>query len=679
MSVRIQGTPTQQMRMWPSPAIQHQHAGNVAMNPPSVQQQERQVSSGNSSYEPATRYSTAGRYSSPPPPTKNPLLAEPHTARAQWTIAQTPLSNRNSMECSPLPPQRIQSAHSLTAPSSGPSYQPQHSTVSLPAGLVMPAGGSSEEMATARLPVPAWPTGSPAPNRLSGAVRQGSVGGCSTASMPISSPGQGAREMKHIFPNVSPFPECFTKPDMEKEPRKSLYGDNGEDDNIPQMIRDLHSDYLKRKEEQGEDKTKKEKRDKARAALKIADGAEALRRAIREAEESHMPLDEIQEWRDRLTEMDRQSLEKERLQERQQLQQKNSDLAARLHEVSESDRQKSMELDERTATLQQERAHLAEKERMLSEVESKLRNEVDSNMNLRSQLDEARCKINEKDVLVHATQAALSSKDQQAHANSVESIQQEEEKKSLQHEIETLKVRLNSMQKRLDSMTMENEALKKKTGDLQKERREDDGKLREKTGKLKVLEEEVVRLRTKTLQEEQQVIVERNRKEGRLDDRERHVQEQERMLHLHRKEIQEEEKRLRAELQAFKEREVDVEKAAKRVAPVEKENRNLKQTIQEQKKVMWDLQCENHRDQISASFITPGEFFKLHQQQEEVFKSEFSNMANLQNQADVASYELQRARREIEVLRKHLPSSAASSVERELVLRSREPAPEPER
>mmetsp|Transcript_100062 Transcript_100062/g.177541 ORF Transcript_100062/g.177541 Transcript_100062/m.177541 type:complete len:683 (+) Transcript_100062:59-2107(+) len=679
INVRIQGTPNGQMRnhalspvrtssrmisgsplaagitgLWThggSPTVMHQHVGSMTMNPPS---------SGSHSYEPLRSSHTSapgvtGRHSSPPPPTQNPILAEPNTARAQWMLpGGVAPSSRSSLEHSPQRlQQRMGSAHSLTAPSGASHYQ--HSTVSLPAGLVMPSGIASEEAApTARLPVAAWPTGSPAP-RLSGAVRQGSVGGCSTASMPCSSPGAVAREMKRSLPHLL-LSEAYPKPELERETRKSFYES---EEKMMQLLSEVHGHIVeKREQEQEEDKMKKQK---ARAALKSAEGPPELRQAILQAEDCHMPLVELQTWRDKLTEMERQSVEKEASQERLQLQQRISDLQLQLHQVTDDVFNKNKQIDDITERLHQ--------------VQSDLQNEEETNRQLRTDRDEAVCKMQEKLTLAQAAQAALSSRDQP----SLESMQQQEENKSLHEENGQLKVRYNSLEKRFDSLTRENTELKRKKSDLEKERREEDAKLRETTKMKQVLEQELAILREKRFEEDQNAIAERNRKEAKLEERDRLVQEQEKLLQQRKRDFQEQEKAFRAEISAQKERANDIEKAAKRIAPVEKENRNMKQAIQEQKKVMWDLQCEKSKDQMSASFITPGEFFKLHQQQEEVFKSEFTKMANLQSQVNTLEFNLKRARTEVEVLRKHIPPSVVPNVESELVARTREPAPEPER
>lgn len=659
------------------------------------------VSGGNPSYEPMpvmpvlpNSYSAPAQHASPPPQASTTLPAEPHTARASWVISQgIPQTNRSSVESSPMTVQRMgsaQSAQSLTAPPGGQAYQvptthsAKHSTVSLPSGRTMPSAVQSEEVATARVrsipPVVHTCTEYLNPQRLSGAVRQGSLGGHSTASMPCSSPGTAGREMKLSLPTARPS-EVHIKPDMERERRKSHSVDSGADDTefrarMMQMVTEVHESTCKQKQQDDEDKTR---RDNARAQLKLADGADALRLAIRQAEDCYMPQDEIQPFRAQLMEMDRQRLEKE-AQERQQTDRKIADLTAKLHEANESRNEMRLQLEERNETLHQERAHQEEREKLRMEVESRLHREERCNSELRAELDEAMCKIQEHEARAHQAEAALAMRDQQAQASCRDSIQDlkeqnarldhqcrslTEENKSLQDQIGQWRIRFNTAQQNLDARTVETEEHKRKTGELQKERREQEGKLREMTKMNQAKEQEVKKLREMRLQEEQQAIDDRSQK-AQLEECNRQQQERIRYLEDHVENLKDHAENLK-----------EFREAAKKAGTIEKENRNLKQTIQDQKKVMHSLQSEQHKDQVSASFITPGEFFKLHQEQAEKFKSDFSKLAALESQNHQLNHDLHRARQETKILRKHLPESSKPTVETELVATYREPVPEP--
>lgn len=110
---------------------------------------------------------------------------------------------------------------------------------------------------------------------------------------------------------------------------------------------------------------------------------------------------------------------------------------------------------------------------------------------------------------------------------------------------------------------------------------------------------------------------------------------------------------------------------------LKQDRRSIEQRIQEQQIVMESLKSEMRKDQISKSFMTPGEFFRVHQQHREEFGDDFAKLSEITNQNHQLHHENHRLRQEIQILRHHVPLSAMPTVENELVARSKEPAPEP--
>merc|ERR1711974_91953 len=54
----------------------------------------------------------------------------------------------------------------------------------------------------------------------------------------------------------------------------------------------------------------------------------------------------------------------------------------------------------------------------------------------------------------------------------------------------------------------------------------------------------------------------------------------------------------------------------RKYAEADKENKSLRQMVQDQKKQMFDLESQLHREKTVATFITPGEYIKMAKKQE---------------------------------------------------------------
>merc|ERR1719210_1555093 len=91
---------------------------------------------------------------------------------------------------------------------------------------------------------------------------------------------------------------------------------------------------------------------------------------------------------------------------------------------------------------------------------------------------------------------------------------------------------------------------------------------------------------------------------------------------LTQKRVDFEQQRQEAEQQLERQRE-ELERQTKeqrerhrKYAEADKENKSLRQTVQEQKKQMFDLESQLHQEKTVATFITPGEYIKLAKKQE---------------------------------------------------------------
>lgn len=124
----------------------------------------------------------------------------------------------------------------------------------------------------------------------------------------------------------------------------------------------------------------------------------------------------------------------------------------------------------------------------------------------------------------------------------------------------------------------------------------------------------------------------------------------------------------------------DNEKVARpvRAKGEEEENRSLKQTVQEQKSLLFDLQSQLHREQAIANLIMPGEYTKMAKKQE-------GDLARDNAELKLRNFSLETEIKEVwwhnEVLRKHLPRAVWGLVSKELhalPLPVREPAEEAE-
>mmetsp|Transcript_56871 Transcript_56871/g.176374 ORF Transcript_56871/g.176374 Transcript_56871/m.176374 type:complete len:136 (-) Transcript_56871:349-756(-) len=103
----------------------------------------------------------------------------------------------------------------------------------------------------------------------------------------------------------------------------------------------------------------------------------------------------------------------------------------------------------------------------------------------------------------------------------------------------------------------------------------------------------------------------------------------------------------------------------RRHADSDKENRYLKQAVQEQKNMLHDLRSQLHREETRATFLTPGEYIRMAKKQEgDTFAHENAELKMRNFGLDT---ELKELRWHNEVMRRHLPQSEWDRVVQELV------------
>merc|ERR1711957_848216 len=96
----------------------------------------------------------------------------------------------------------------------------------------------------------------------------------------------------------------------------------------------------------------------------------------------------------------------------------------------------------------------------------------------------------------------------------------------------------------------------------------------------------------------------------------------------------------------------------------DKENRVLKQTVQDQKNMLFDLESQLHREKTVATFLNPGEHVEL------VKKQENESFAHENAQCKMKLFGLETDNRQLrfhnDLLRKHLPRQAQVAVCKEM-------------
>jgi len=160
-------------------------------------------------------------------------------------------------------------------------------------------------------------------------------------------------------------------------------------------------------------------------------------------------------------------------------------------------------------------------------------------------------------------------------------------------------------------------------------------------------------------------------RQSALASREQWVGEMESMANdLHQKRLDFEQQRQEMEQQLQRQQD-ELERQTReqrdrhrKYAETDKETKSLRQTVQEQKKQMFDLESQLHREKTVATFLTPGEYIKMAKKQEgELCAHENAELkrrnANLKTDASLVRWHN-------EVMKKHLPQSVWEAVRKEL-------------
>ncbi|CAK0789279.1 unnamed protein product, partial [Prorocentrum cordatum] len=103
----------------------------------------------------------------------------------------------------------------------------------------------------------------------------------------------------------------------------------------------------------------------------------------------------------------------------------------------------------------------------------------------------------------------------------------------------------------------------------------------------------------------------------------------------------------------------------------DKEVRALRQSVQDQKTAIFDLQGQLSREQTLSTFITPGEFMKMAKR--ELAPLNVHENCDLKLKISGLETEVQVARRRGDAAWKHLPASIREAAQKELI----EPPPSP--
>jgi len=128
--------------------------------------------------------------------------------------------------------------------------------------------------------------------------------------------------------------------------------------------------------------------------------------------------------------------------------------------------------------------------------------------------------------------------------------------------------------------------------------------------------------------------------------------------------VQEREQQFERERQEFEQQMKEGRERHRKYGDSDKENRALKQTVQDQKTALFDLQDQIKREQTVATFITPGEWIKMAKKLEpETAAQELSTIKIRHTNLEI---ELKEVRWHNEVMRKHLPLAARDAVSKEL-------------
>jgi hypothetical protein len=98
----------------------------------------------------------------------------------------------------------------------------------------------------------------------------------------------------------------------------------------------------------------------------------------------------------------------------------------------------------------------------------------------------------------------------------------------------------------------------------------------------------------------------------------------------------------------------------------EKETRALRQSVQEQKTAIFELQGQLSREQTLSTFLTPGEYIKMAKREEAELGLSAHEISTLKLRLAGLETETKTAKWHNEAMRKHLPTAAHEAVAKEL-------------
>lgn len=228
---------------------------------------------------------------------------------------------------------------------------------------------------------------------------------------------------------------------------------------------------------------------------------------------------------------------------------------------------------------------------------------------------------------------------------------------SLLHEKDSVERKLHDLEQRYQSFVQEHQALEQKQS---RQERCVDGQEQQLRQREQELEDREQHLRQqlaeqhRSLQHKQEELIAMERLTSDLDQKRQDFEQQ-------RAEMEQQLERQRQEL----ERQMKEQREKHRKNnDADKENRVLRQTVQEQKSALYELQRNSMQEQTAASFLSPGELLKLSRKQEgDTFAHE---NAALKLRLHGIDTDVREVRWHNEVLKKYLPAHARELVAKEM-------------
>eukprot|EP00927_Polykrikos_kofoidii_P075171 TRINITY_DN7124_c0_g1_i3.p1 TRINITY_DN7124_c0_g1~~TRINITY_DN7124_c0_g1_i3.p1 ORF type:complete len:1001 (-),score=185.63 TRINITY_DN7124_c0_g1_i3:74-2878(-) len=473
------------------------------------------------------------------------------------------------------------------------------------------------------LPLPLQSLQTPLPTRNS-RNRQGSTGGLSTGSVTMASPasGRGVRESRQIpVQATTPVRQAF----MAATPEQAL--------NLEKMTEDVKDVHLK---VQSIHSILTDNRSHADDAAAIATLKEQLQQA-RDAERAAQKAE--RERSDQLAETSRRLHEVT-------LRLNDADEQLRLaHEEASTNEQSRIDLQQAAS---QEQQRLGE--RQAAQLEQ-----------TQNELEEARHHLRLRDERIKqlhlAIDAAETSRGElEAQAAEVAGGTLLEYKQQVLDLQDQLEIRLNEIHEHRMRCSRDAEAIEILTRDNN-----------ELVNGIKASDREVQRL--KELRSEQEMSF--GEREMQLRQREHEIAAQETSARRHeqfsaalqqervdfeaqRQEMEEQLERQQHELM----RQADEQQQRqRRFSNTDQENRQLRQTVQQQKKWLWDLEGQLNKERVVTNFLTPGEYARMvkNHQRENPLPQQITDL-RAKNMS--LKYEADRLHKYNEVMRRHMPRDA---------------------